>query len=609
MIYPALQNLNQSRSIHSQFNGYNHTISCGESEFYDMRNMSSEFFPLLSPRKKRAFCKQLIAPSGILDKDELYWVDNGKLYNNGNQVVLANGVTISTDADKCPKTLAKMGDIIIIMPDKVWYCVNNNTSGYIETKFTNNMADSVRISMCDSFGNPVLAYNESYYDDNKAKNGDYCLASVNGMTVLKQWSADSNIWVNVASVYLKITCVNIGDKFDEGDGITITVDNSYANWKDVKKVFINDLGGNKFSTNTVIHKIINKDAIVIVGIIPSNVNFNNLRITVERKIPDMLFITECNNRLWGCSLDGHEIYASKLGDPKNWNVFQGNSLDSWAATIGTDGVFTGAVNYLGYPTFFKENSLTKVAVSGVGAHQTKDTICRGVERGSERSLTIINEVLYYKAVGGIVAYDGSLPVSVSNNFGGVRYTNAVGGTIDNKYYISMMNDDSQQYRLFVYDTQKGLWHIEDETKVLYFCKNRNELFYIDAVTKKLMSVCGTMPYTNSASGTPNSVNYVEPDFNWFAETGNIGYETNDRKYVTRFNVRLSMNEGSSVTFYIMYDSNNKWEEKFTYKSNGLKTFIVPVIPRRCDHYKWKIEGKGDAKIFSITKITEQGSDI
>ena len=66
---------------------------------------------------------------------------------------------------------------------------------------------------------------------------------------------------------------------------------------------------------------------------------------------------ECGNRLWGCKyglVDGetvNEIYASKLGDFKNWNCFAGLSTDSYAAARGSDGPFTGAADYLGQPRF------------------------------------------------------------------------------------------------------------------------------------------------------------------------------------------------------------------------------------------------------------------
>jgi hypothetical protein len=41
---------------------------------------------------------------------------------------------------------------------------------------------------------------------------------------------------------------------------------------------------------------------------------------------------------------------------------------------------------------------------------------------------------------------------------------------------------------------------------------------------------------------------------------------------------------------------------------SLKTFSVPIKPKRCDHLRLRIDGEGNAKIFSITKTIEQGSD-
>ena len=70
------------------------------------------------------------------------------------------------------------------------------------------------------------------------------------------------------------------------------------------------------------------------------------------------------------------------------------------------------MNYQGYPTFFKETVLHRISVSGAGAHRVTDTPCRGVQKGSWRSLCVVNEVLYYKGRTEICAYDGSVPVAV-----------------------------------------------------------------------------------------------------------------------------------------------------------------------------------------------------
>ena len=41
-------------------------------------------------------------------------------------------------------------------------------------------------------------------------------------------------------------------------------------------------------------------------------------VKAERRVPDLEYLTECDNRVWGCSSSENVIYACKLGDPTNW---------------------------------------------------------------------------------------------------------------------------------------------------------------------------------------------------------------------------------------------------------------------------------------------------
>ena len=316
----------------------------------------------------------------------------------------------------------------------------------------------------------------------------------------------------------------------------------------------------------------------------------------------MDFIIESKNRLWGCrygvSLNGevvNEIYASKLGDFKNWNVFSGISTDSYAVTVGTDGQFTGAITHMGYPLFFKETCMHKVYGDYPANIRVQDTACRGVQRGCSRSLAIVNEVLYYKSRSAVCAYDGSLPVEMSAALGEEVYGNAVAGALGNKYYISMQ-DQNEVYHLFVYDTMKGMWHREDNTHALAFCTCRGELYFTTADSPKIMTVTG--------SGTP-----AETTVAWRAETGFIGTDSPDKKYISRLDVRMSLDLESTVMFFIQYDSLGGWEPIYTMTGATLRSFSVPIRPKRCDHLRLRIEGVGNAKIFSICKSIEQGSDL
>ena len=159
-----------------------------------------------------------------------------------------------------------------------------------------------------------------------------------------------------------------------------------------------------------------------------------------------------------------------------------------------------------------------------------------------------------------------------------------------------MRDEREQYHLFVYDTKKGLWHREDGTQVDAFCSCRNELYYIPHGGSSIKTMFG--------SGT------VDADpVKWMAETGTLMTSSPDKKYISRLNVRMSLDLGTIVRFYIQYDSTGEWHHAATMTGTSLRSFSIPIRTRRCDHLKLRIEGKGEGKIHSITKTIEQGSDI
>jgi hypothetical protein len=159
-----------------------------------------------------------------------------------------------------------------------------------------------------------------------------------------------------------------------------------------------------------------------------------------------------------------------------------------------------------------------------------------------------------------------------------------------------MKDSSDVYHLFVYDTAKGLWHKEDNLRADAFCSCRGELYCIDHSNKNIITRLG--------SGTPTT-SPVE----WMAEAGVIGTDSPDKKYISRLNIRMSLDLGTKISFYAQYDSCDKWEYLSSVTGTTLRSFILPIRPKRCDHMRLRIVGRGEAKIYSITKTIEQGSDF
>ena len=599
MNYPTLTELNTSREWLDVFKGYNHNLRIGEGEFYEMKNLSSDNYPILSPRSKRGMYAHPTTRGGLVAKDALCYVDGGDLIINKYNV--SDRVPLGLTADDKPKTLISMGAYIIIMPDRKYI----NTENYNDYGAIDKVLDTtskVTFELCTADGNPYgvtksQAFAPEITEEMLQDNSKIPLwiDTSSSPNVLKQYSTTSSMWSTIATTYIKISYPGIGLPFALQDGITIIGVNDIPDLASPTSAVIwamderKDDDGNRIS-----------DWIVVKGILKEKKEQTN-SIRIKRVMPDMDFIIESGNRLWGCryGIQGdkivNEIYASKLGDFKNWNCFMGISTDSYAASVGTDGQFTGAITHLGYPLFFKENCVHKVYGNYPANYQIQTTACRGVQTGCERSLAIVNETLYYKARSGICAYDGSLPMEMSSALGDISYSNAVAGALGNKYYISMC-DDQERYNLFVYDTLKGMWHREDETQALEFCNCRGDLYYIDHADKQIKTIKGTQ-----------GVKEDRP-IKWEAVTGIIGTDSPDKKYISRMDVRMRLDVGAKVSFYVEYDSNGVYEHLFTMTGKNLQSFAVPIRPKRSDHLRLKIVGVGEAKIFSICKTVEWGSD-
>jgi hypothetical protein len=597
---PTLNEMAASRQMIDVFAGYNHNIRIGDTEFYDMQNMTSSYYPVLSPRGQRGVYEYPEGSgtehkiNGLISKDALCYVDGTKLYINNNEIA---GLVL-TDT---PKQLVSMGAYIVIMPDKKYVNTKDFTDiGNIEAVFTTTTP--VTYEMCKVDG---TVYTNTYKSATASDPEQYTLWIDTSTTpnTLKQYSSANSVWSPIATTYIKIAAPNIAASFNRYDAVKISGFPSDLSQFD-------DLEGQISPLWEVYHDEGDADIgraegtddyVVVVGFL-DEVFTRETTLKLERTMPALDYIIESGNRLWGCrygkDINGNivnEIYASKLGDFKNWNCFMGLSTDSYTASCGTDGMWTGAITHLGYPLFFKENYIHKVYGNFPANFQIQSTACRGVQRGCEKSLAIVNETLFYKARSGICAYDGSLPAEVSYVLGEITYSDAVASAHGNKYYISM-KDSSGIYHLFVYDVAKNMWHKEDNVQIDGFCSCDGELYFIDSADQQIKTMLG--------SGKKDTA-----PVKWMAETGTLGTDSPDKKYISRLNVRMSLDIGARVRIFVQYDSSGKWDLILSMAGINLRTFTIPVRPRRCDHMKLRIEGEGEAKIYSITKTIEEGSDM
>lgn len=312
-------------------------------------------------------------------------------------------------------------------------------------------------------------------------------------------------------------------------------------------------------------------------------------ITFSRTSPDIDYVCEHDNRLWGCSSLNHEIYASKLGDPTNWSCYEGISTDSYTVTVGSPGDFTGCVSHMGYVIFFKEDSIHMMYGNKPSNYQLNTRQMPGIRKGCAASATIVNETLYYVGRNGVYQFDGAMPQKISGQITS-ELSDAVGCHQDGKLYISCLKDGKRT--LLTYTPQYQIWCQEDDTQFKYAAYGEGKLYFIDAANA-LRTISG------ADTGT----------IDWSIESGDLRESLLDQKYISKARFNLWMDAGSEANIYFRYDEDPLWHRAGTVHSVKEKAYIIPIIPRRCGKFRWKIEGKGQAKLVAMGITVEGGSEI
>lgn len=309
-------------------------------------------------------------------------------------------------------------------------------------------------------------------------------------------------------------------------------------------------------------------------------------IHIERRIPELDFICSGDNRIFGCSSADNTVYASALGDPTNFFDYTGVSTDSYAVAVGSEGDFTGCTFFGGSVLFFKERVIHKLMGSYPAEYALYEYQMEGVQKGSHKSLVIINEVLYYKGIHGVFAFTSS-PSLISANFGDRRFHSAVGGSDGDTYFLSMQDDEGSY--LFTFDTVKNVWMLEGREKVADFASNGGDTYILTDG-----QVC--------LYGAQDS----EKDMEWFAQFTPF-YETIEgRKSYSRLLLRIELPRDSYIVIETRFD-NGIWHEagKIVGKREGVIPVVIPI--NRCDKFEIRLRGKGKCTILSMMREYFVGS--
>lgn len=375
------------------------------------------------------------------------------------------------------------------------------------------------------------------------------------------------------STMVKVSCTGIGKLFSQYDGVEM----SGCSNADFNKFMVIQEKADNY--------------IVMIGALKDRFTQAS-GITIKRTVPDMDFVCESDNRLWGCSSKNHEIYASKLGDAKNWNAFEGISTDSYAVTVGSDGDFTGCISHLGYVLFFKEDTIHKVFGNKPSNYQvTTSTPMRGVARGMERTMCIVNETLLYLSKNDVCSYDGAQPESVGDNVQELGFREGVASHCEGKYYASLKDSDGK-WGMYVYDIRTQLWHREDGLHLQYMFYGNGNLYCVDDLGQLFAAVGDKKEYIP-----------------WYLESGDQLEGTVDYKHIKKLKFHIRMDADAEVNVLMEYDGQEEWQKVMTFHSKERRTYTLNVIPQRCQKYRYRLEGFGRITLIAMGRCIEQGSDI
>ena len=587
------------------FGGVNYSRDTHDGELLESFGLSSAQFPCLSQRAGRKKYADYTSPTALYARGKLCVVDGTDFLYDGKVV---GQVTAGE------KHIATINTKIVIFPDKAYYDTETEEFGSLGASCPGYAGDVTFTA--NTLAVPEKSYIDQAYEDAATMSGvdagasitAYTGASVNKSTGaltmtggtaknppdlkagdIIQYECDSSKEYMV----VQSSALQSDGTYQIGYVLHEAVLHEYPNFEELFSAgdAIDISGCTTLAKNNgshIIRSISGRTLTFDKDIFAAGSEAGT--VMLERKVPDLTCICECDNRIWGA--EGTTIWASALGDPKNFYVYDGLATDSYAVAVGTDGAFTGCIAYSSTVLFWKENCVHKILGSYPAQYEIYTYTVPGIQEGSEKSLAIINETLFYKGRSGVYAYSGGTPEFISENFGTRRFYDAVAGTDGERYYISM-RDEVGEWELYVFDTLRAIWLREDNTRAADFAYLDGTLYYLDADTGKAM-MCG-QDYGEEGA------------IPWTATLCQFDETVHGRKGYSRMYLRADMAAGAWLKAEISTDG-GPFRQVFATHDEQAKTVQIPILPVRCDNFRVRLSGKGVCVIKSFVREFAVGSE-
>lgn len=193
----------------NEFRGINDTFFIPEGNFKDMKNMSSDYYPVMGPRKQRDVYKVDGKINGVVTSNgDVYMAVGTGLYKNGVQI---EGVVLENSIKK----MLAYGTYIVVMPDKLLFNTSDNTAIVLDFKMELSQKkldssslwsfSSSSLYISDKEGNPYIDCSmqiSADSTDSSKKNIETALGSVGHPATAKKAIPFGNDYGSV-STYVK----------------------------------------------------------------------------------------------------------------------------------------------------------------------------------------------------------------------------------------------------------------------------------------------------------------------------------------------------------------------------------------------------------------------
>ena len=557
------------KAVLNSFLGINRRIRTSAGEFSDMENLSPAEYPCICSQKgtldtgytlpqgveavKMIIPKRLAGPvtgfSGIVKNSD------------GGYAIYINGVSRRNDINEFTDAVDYNGSIIVMPELKGFNYVMKsdiNADGYIDPvsltiKMQFHGNDNSDYIFFADFGGRTDAEAKEYIEERFSVGDSIILSGLTGNL------ANNNTWYPQSIV-------------------------DYSNQKSPVSIYIKSIsyaGSHLNPTCTFSVSLTNSKGKGNIGW-PSGVNMSEAAVgTLTKLIPRSTYGCVAHNRVWLCSYTGEEIYASSPGTPTEFYNLAGLSSDSWVASSGTPGRFTGIAPWQNRVVVFKPDIIHVVYGNLPTTFGIEKTYAAGCIDGG--SIAEVGGCLMWLYYDGFYIYSGSRPRRVSDKLN-TRYVSCKAFSDGRRYYARCVKEDGTG-EFLIYDSELNLWSKISDIDIVSGDYYGGKVYLSD---KTRLYVLGEGEYGD-----------------FYAETPELTFDSFMDKSVMYITVRCKIQKG----FLNIYTSvnNGEWVPHKGIDKTGKHKLPIRYNPG--DILRLRLEGSGNVCIteMELEVVTKGGS--